>query len=53
MNSKYYPLVCEILLKEFPDRYNRVPVHQAWKQLANGELYVAEDNGLPLPGSPG
>jgi len=54
MNSKYYPLVCEILLKEFPDRYNRVPVHQAWKQLANGELYVAEDGGgLTVPNPPG
>lgn len=33
MNSDYYPLVASALKREFPDRYNVLPLAEAWKRL--------------------
>ncbi|MCE9530281.1 MAG: fatty acid desaturase [Planctomycetes bacterium] len=33
LNSAYYPLVAQILMREFPDRYNRIPFSTAWRRL--------------------
>ncbi|MBY0527103.1 MAG: fatty acid desaturase [Gemmataceae bacterium] len=33
LNSSYYPLVCRLLMEKFPDRYNRIGLGAAWRQL--------------------
>jgi fatty acid desaturase len=43
MNSDYYPLVGEILKREFPDRYHRITYREAWRGLWKVQPYIAEE----------
>lgn len=45
MNPKYYPLVCRLLLEKFPERYNRLPLAEAWKRLWEKEEYIQNSGG--------
>lgn len=45
MNSEYYPLVSQVLREQFPDRYQRIPYGEAWRQLWRRESYA----NLPEP----
>ena len=33
MNSKFFPLVSELLRERYPERYHRIPFLQAWSGL--------------------
>ncbi len=33
MNPRYYPEVSRLLATHFPDRYHRIPLHEAWQRL--------------------
>lgn len=40
MNSDFYPQVSELLQQKFPDRYNRIPIKNAWQQLFSNKPYI-------------
>ncbi len=42
MNSDHYPLVTELLLKKFPDRYHRLSFFKAWGCLWRGNETIIE-----------
>ena len=47
MNPRYYPEVASLLSKHFPERYNRLPLREAWRRLWKQEdfmLDVKQDN---------
>jgi len=43
MNPRYYPEVSALLLRLFPDRYNRVPFHEAWRRIWQQGEFIQED----------
>ena len=40
MNSDYFPMLSELIKKEYPDIYNRVPITEAWSQLFKNNRYA-------------
>jgi len=42
MNSDYYPEVCKILKEKFPDRYNSLPLTNAWMKLWRSDKFPSD-----------
>jgi len=42
MNSDYYPMVSEILEKEFGDDYHRLPFREVWHSILKNDVFKAE-----------
>ena len=40
MNSDYYPLVSDLLSERYPDRYHRLPIREALRQVFQNEQYI-------------
>jgi fatty acid desaturase len=40
MDSRYYPLLGELLSKHYPDKYNRIALSTAWNRLWKSELFA-------------
>jgi hypothetical protein len=40
MNSKFYPELSKILRKKYPDRYNYLPLINAWKKLWKNDDFI-------------
>jgi fatty acid desaturase len=47
MNPRYYPLVSKLLREHFPDRYNRLPIAEAWRQIWAQDEFISEPDSLP------
>jgi fatty acid desaturase len=45
MNSKFYPALSKILKNKYPDRYNYLPLKDAWKKLWKNDDFVSIDEG--------
>ena len=43
MNPRYYPEVSALLLRFFPDRYNRIPFREAWRRIWRQGEFIRED----------
>ncbi|HEY0107240.1 MAG TPA: fatty acid desaturase [Rhizomicrobium sp.] len=48
MNPRYYPLVSELLQKHFPERYNRMPMAEAWRRIWAHDEFMGEPDTLGL-----
>lgn len=46
MNSDYYPMVQELLKKEYPERFNLLDAGEAWHLLLNTPRYYKDENTL-------
>jgi len=42
MNPRWYPQVSELLQQHFPDRYNRLPLGEAWHRLWRHDEFIDE-----------
>jgi fatty acid desaturase len=42
MNPRYYPEVSRLLQRHFPDRHNRIPFGEAWRQIWRQEEFIRE-----------
>ena len=40
MNSDFYPIVSKVLREIYPDRYQRLPIKEAWRRLFQNEPYI-------------
>ncbi len=45
INSKFYPVLSTILRKKYTDRYNHLPLGEAWTQLWRNEEFISPDTG--------
>jgi fatty acid desaturase len=52
MNPRYYPLVSGLLRQHFPNRYNRMPIGEAWRRIWAQDEFIAEPDNLPGLQSP-
>jgi fatty acid desaturase len=43
VNADYYPLISQLLLQHYPERYHRLPMADAWRLLWKGEQYIREE----------
>ncbi len=43
VNADYYPLVSQLLLQHYPERYHRLPMSDAWRLLWKGEQHIREE----------
>jgi len=50
MNPRYYSQVSQLLQRHFPDRYNRLPIGEAWRRIWAQEEFISEPNNLPSAG---
>lgn len=48
MNPRYYPLVSKVLREQFPDRYNRLPIGEAWRRIWAQDEFISEPDTLPV-----
>ncbi len=46
MNPRYYPQVSRLLLEHFPDRYNRLPILEAWRRIWLHDEFIGEPDSL-------
>lgn len=46
MNPRWYPLVSELLQQHFPERYNRLPLAEAWSRLWRRGEFIEEPQML-------
>lgn len=46
MNPKYYPMVSQLLLAYFPERYNRMPITEAWRRIWEHDEFIGEPDSL-------
>jgi fatty acid desaturase len=51
INSDYYPLVSELLKERYSDRYNQLPLGEAWRQLRQHEEFLDFIEAYPVAGS--
>ena len=42
MNPKFYPEVSRLLQEHFPERYNRIPLREAWRRLWLRDEFIDE-----------
>jgi len=49
MNPRYYPLVSKLLREHFPDRYNRLPIREAWRRIWAQDEFIREPDSLTGP----
>lgn len=42
MSPRYYPLVARLLQEHFPDRYNCLPLREAWRRIWKHGMYIEE-----------
>lgn len=47
MNPRYYPEVSRLLLLHFPERYNRLPIGEAWRRIWAQDEFISEPHTLP------
>jgi fatty acid desaturase len=47
MNPRYYPLVSKLLRQHFPERYNRLPIREAWRRIWAQDEFISEPDSLP------
>ena len=40
MNPHFYPLVSGLLITHFPDRYHRITLTEAWRQLWKRDEFI-------------
>jgi fatty acid desaturase len=46
MNPRFYPAVSALLAKHFPDRYNRLPIAEAWRRIWQHDEFIGEPDSL-------
>lgn len=44
MNPKFFPEVSRLLQEHFPDRYNRIPLREAWRRLWLRDEFIQESS---------
>lgn len=42
MTPRFYPVVSLLLQAHFPDRYQRLPVAEAWRRIWRGGEFIVE-----------
>lgn len=42
LNSDYYPQLSKLLLERYPDRYHRIPIGEAWRQLWRQPRFIRD-----------
>lgn len=42
MGARHYPKVCRLLQEHFPERYNRIPLREAWERLWRQDEFIRE-----------
>lgn len=45
MSSRYYPVVSRLLQEHFPERYNQLPLREAWRRIWRHDKYIEEPAG--------
>jgi fatty acid desaturase len=51
MNSAYAPELSKRLQELYPDRYNRLPIGEAWRRLWNAQPFASVSRKAQRPGS--
>ena len=46
MNPRYYPMVSALLQEHFPERYNRMPIGEAWRRIWAHDEFIGEPDSL-------